>query len=34
MIARVFRVTRHDQPPEEYEGPDPEPPKPPIGFSR
>ena len=30
---QVFRVTRADQPDEEYEGPDPESPKPPFGFS-
>jgi hypothetical protein len=34
--ANVFRVTRLDQPPEEYEGPEAEPPKPkpPVGFGR
>ena len=30
---QVFRVTRADQLDEEYEGPDPGPPKPPFGFS-
>jgi hypothetical protein len=34
---KVFRVTRTDQPPEDYEGPEPPPepePKPPFGFTR